>query len=227
MDNNLKDYREKELKNYIIGNALMIIVLSGIFDTLLDSVEMNKAVNNVFLTLSGELISVGIFSSILYTYVFILDAIIPGNWKDMICNLCRPCPGEVIFKEMKEKVNDRRFTKEEILQRYSTIYEKLENLTEREKRKVSNSAWYAIYCKHQNEAKVFIAHRDCLLCRDLCVSTLYIGLMYFVLYAFSMIGFNCRVVIVLIIELVATNIAMRGKQRRFAYNVIATDIHLT
>ena len=209
MDNNLKDYREKELKNYIIGNALMIIVLSGIFDTLLDSIEMNKAVNNVFLTLSGELISVGIFSSILYTYVFILDAIIPGNWKDMICNLCRPCPGEVIFKEMKEKVNDRRFTKEEILQRYSTIYEKLENLTEREKRKVSNSAWYAIYCKHQNE------------------STLYIGLMYFVLYAFSMIGFNCRVVIVLIIELVATNIAMRGKQRRFAYNVIAADIHLT
>lgn len=42
-----------------------------------------------------------------------------------------------------------------------------------------------------------------------------------------MIGFNCRVVIVLIIELVATNIAMRGKQRRFAYNVIAADIHLT
>ena len=71
MDNNLKDYREKELKNYVIGNALIIIVLLGIFNTLLD-VKMDESTNNILLTLSSEIISAGIFSSILYTYLFLM-----------------------------------------------------------------------------------------------------------------------------------------------------------
>ena len=37
--------------------------------------------------------------------------------------------------------------------------------------------------------------------------------------------FDYRIVILLIVELIATNFAMRGKQKRFAYNVIAMDIH--
>ena len=143
MDNNLKDYREKELKNYVIGNALIIIVLLGIFNTLLD-VKMDESTNNILLTLSSEIISAGIFSSILCAYVFILDAIIPGNWKDLICNLCRPLPGEIIFEEIREKANDKRFTKEKALQKYSNIYEIIDNLIGKEKRKASNDAWYSI-----------------------------------------------------------------------------------
>ena len=224
MDNNLKDYREKELKNYVIGNALIIIVLLGIFNTLLD-VKMDESTNNILLTLSSEIISAGIFSSILYTYVFILDAIIPGNWKDSICNLCRPLPGEIIFEEIREKANDKRFTKEKALQKYANIYEIIDNLIGKEKRKASNDAWYSIYLKYENKAKIFISQRDYLLCRDLCISTLYIGLLYFVLWAFSIVAFDYRIVILLIVELIATNFAMRGKQKRFAYNVIAMDIH--
>lgn len=224
MDNNLKDYREKELKNYVIGNALIIIVLLGIFDTLLN-IKMDETTTNIFLTLGSELISAGIFSSILYTYVFIFDAIVPGNWKDLVCNLYRPLPDEVIFEEIKEKVNDKRFTKKEALQKYAGIYGNLDNLIGKEKRKASNSAWYSIYLKHENKTKIFISQRDYLLCRDLCVSTLYIGLLYFVLWAFSIVAFDHRIVILLIVELIATNFAMRGKQKRFAYNVIAMDIH--
>lgn len=187
MDNNLKDYREKELKNYVIGNALIIIVLLGIFNTLLD-VKMDESTNNILLTLSSEIISAGIFSSILYTYVFILDAIIPGNWKDSICNLCRPLPGEIIFEEIREKANDKRFTKEKALQKYANIYEIIDNLIGKEKRKASNDAWYSIYLKYENKTKIFISQRDYLLCRDLCISTLYIGLLYFVLWAFSIVA---------------------------------------
>ncbi|MDE6432632.1 MAG: hypothetical protein K2L07_00210 [Lachnospiraceae bacterium] len=227
MDNNLKDYREKELKNYIIGNALIIVALSGTFDVLSNLARMNEVTNNAFSTLVAELISAGILSSILYTYVFIFDSIIPGNLKDIICNLHRPLPGEVIFEEMKKKVNDKRFTKEQVSEKYADVYEKLENLTKKEKRKASNSVWYAVYRKHENETKVFISNRDYLLCRDLCISTLYIGLMYFVLCKFSIIAFNREIVTMLIIELIATNIAMRSKQKRFVYNVIATDIHLS
>lgn len=224
MNNNLKDYREKELKNYVIGNALIITVLLGIFDTLLN-IKMDEVADNIFLTLSSEIISAGIFSSILYTYVFIFDAIVPGSYKDLICNLYRPLPGDVIFEEIKEKVNDKRFTKEEALQKYADIYENLDDLVGKEKRKMSNSAWYSIYLKHENKTKIFISQRDYLLCRDLCISTLYIGLLYFTLWKFSIISFDNRIVILLIVELIATNFAMRGKQRRFAYNVIAMDIH--
>lgn len=201
MDNNLKNYREKELKNYVIGNALMILVLLGLFNTLFN-IKMDETSSNILLTLGSELISAGIFSSILYTYVFIFDAIIPGNWKDLICNLYRPLAGEVVFEEIKEKLNDKRFTKDAALQKYANIYEKLDNLVGKEKRKASNSAWYSIYLKHENETKIFISQRDYLLCRDLCVSTLYIGLLYFVLCVFSIIAFNHKIVIFLITELI-------------------------
>lgn len=224
MDNNLKSYREKELKNYVIGNALMILVLLGIFNTLFN-IKMDETSSNILLTLGSELISAGIFSSILYTYVFIFDAIIPGSWKDLICNLHRPLAGEIIFEEIKGKLNDKRFTKEDALQKYANIYEKLDNLTGKEKRKASNSAWYSIYLKHENKPKIFISQRDYLLCRDLCVSTLYICILYFVLCVFSIITFDYKIMIFFITELIITNFAMRSKQKRFIYNVIAMDMH--
>jgi hypothetical protein len=225
MDNNLKDYREKELKSYVIGNALIIMTLSGIFNTLLSFTESAENANNMLSTFGAELISAGIISSILYIYVFILDAIIPGNWKDTICSLYRPLPGELIFEEIKDKIKDKRFTKEDALQKYANIYEKLNSLSEKEKREVSNSSWYSIYRKYENVTKIFISNRDYLLCRDLCVSTLWIGIIYFMLCKLSIIIFNRNIVVILLIELVATNIAMRGKQKRLVYNVIATDIH--
>ena len=225
MDNNLKDYREKELKNYVIGNALIILVLSGTFDVLLNLHGLNSDINEALSKIVVELISAGLFSSILYTYVFIFDAIIPGNWKDTICNLWRPLPGEVIFDEMEQRVKDKRFTKDAILKKYADVYERLKDLTGKKRRDVSNSAWYAVYRKLEDETKIFISNRDYLLCRDLCVSTLWIGLMYCILCRLSILAFNCNLVTLLGIELLATNIAMRSKQRRFAYNVIAADIH--
>lgn len=225
MDNNLKNYREKELKNYVIGNALIILVLSGTFDTLLNLAGLNGITDDAFSKLGAELISGGILISILYTYVFIFDAIIPGTWKDAICNLGKVLPGEVIFDEMKNEVRDKRFTQEEALRKYACVYAKLENLTGEERLETSNSEWYAVYREHEDETKVFISNRDYLLCRDLCVSTLWIGLIYFLLCRFSIVTFNCKVLSVLVIELIATNIAAGNKQKRFAYNVIATDIH--
>lgn len=225
MNNNLKDYREKELKNYVIGNALIILALSGTFDALLNLTELYGATNDVLTKFGTELISAGILSSILYTYVFIIDAIIPGNWKDSICNLCSTLPGEVIFDEMKKEVTDKRFTQEEVLMKYAGVYEKLKDLSGKKRYTVSNSEWYAVYREHEDDSKVFNSHRDYLLCRDFCVSTMWIGLIYFVLCGFSLIAFDCKLVAMLVIELITTNIAMRSKQKRFAYNVIAADIH--
>ena len=65
MNNNLKDYREKELKSYVIGNALLIMTLSGVFNALLSFNESAGNANNMLSTFGAELISAGIISSIL------------------------------------------------------------------------------------------------------------------------------------------------------------------
>lgn len=225
MDNDLKVYREKELKNYVIGNTLIILVLSGTLETLLNIAGLYGAIDDVLSKLGVEIISAGILSSILYSYVFILDAIIPGNWKDYICNFGRPLPGEVIFDEMKKNVRDKRFRQEDVLAKYADVYEKIDDLTGQKRKAVSNSEWYAVYREHEDEKKVFFSHRDYLLCRDFCISTLLIGLMYFVLSVLSIVTFDCKIIVMLVIEVITTNIAMRNKQKRFAYNVIAADIH--
>lgn len=224
MDNNLKDYREKELKNFVIGNVFLIMVLTGVLDTLF--VTVNNDANGVLLEIGKEILSAGILSSILYSFVFIFDAVISGNWKDNICNLCRPFPGEVIFDDIKHaKFHDKRFTKEDALTKYGDVYEQLEELTGKLRKEKSNSIWYGIYRKYENVTKVFIANRDYLLCRDLCVATIWITIMYLLLCSFSVINFSFQILGVLFVEWILTNIAMRSKQKRLAYNVIATDVH--
>lgn len=224
MDNNLKDYREKELKNFVIGNIFLIMVLTGVLDTLFGAVQNDT--NGVLLEVGKEILAAGILSSILYSFVFIFDAVISGNWKDNICNLCRALPGEVIFDDIKHaKFHDKRFTREEVLAKYGDVYEQLEGLTGKLRKEKSNSIWYGIYRKHENVAKVFISNRDYRLCRDLCVVTIWIAIMYLFLCIFSVINFSFQILEILFVEWLLTNIAMRGKQKRLAYNVIATDIH--
>ena len=55
MDNNLKNYREKELKSYVIGNALIIMTLSGIFNALLSFTESVENANNMLSTFGANI----------------------------------------------------------------------------------------------------------------------------------------------------------------------------
>lgn len=222
MDKNLKDYRDKELKYYVIGNALIIMLLTGSLKSIYTVIDSSSS--NTLLEICKELLSASIISSVLYVYVFLLDAIIPGEYKDKICMLGRKLPGETIFEDIvNEGIKDIRFTKQEVEKRYRDIYAKLNDQC-CDTYQVSNSLWYKIYKSWEFEPVIFISNRDYLLCRDLCVSTLWVGIIYIVLVSFSVISFSWEVIIALIAELILTNIAMRGKQKRFAVNVIATDI---
>lgn len=62
--NDIKDYRNNELKNYVIGNILLVLYFSGIFDNLF-TLDINSNLN-----IWKTLIESALVSSIIYIYVF-------------------------------------------------------------------------------------------------------------------------------------------------------------
>ena len=74
----IKDYRNKELKSYVIGNILLILFFSGPFkDIFLQDID-------TVLDIWGTIIESALVSSIIYIYVFLLDSLLPGNLKQRI-----------------------------------------------------------------------------------------------------------------------------------------------
>lgn len=65
--NDIKDYRNNELKNYVIGNILLVLYFSSIFDNLF-TLDINSNLN-IWKTLIESTLHA---SSIIYIYVFLL-----------------------------------------------------------------------------------------------------------------------------------------------------------
>ena len=75
MDSDLKNYREKELKSFVLGNILLILMETGIVDNivqLMSSSDLWKA--------AAELFESSIISSIIYIFVFCFDSILQGKF---------------------------------------------------------------------------------------------------------------------------------------------------
>ena len=229
----IKDYRASELKNYVIGNIMVICVITGAFDFVFDglSTYASYSKSDILLDFASsimtELIGVGIISSIIYIYVFIIDSILPGNLKFFICYFGKHQPGYTIFEDMKKEVKDDRFTRDQVIKKYQGIYDLLEDIGSHElRRKKQNAEWYKIYQKHRDEGMISVANRDYLLARDLCVISLIILGIYIALCALTPLTHNCEVLAFIVIEFLVTNLAMRSKGRRLAYNVIAADVSM-
>ena len=95
--NDIKDYRNNELKNYVIGNILLVLYFSGIFDNFFTS-DVNGNLN-----IWKTLIESALVSSIIYIYVFLLDSLIPGNIKQKVAYFhIGKLPGYTIFTKMKQ-----------------------------------------------------------------------------------------------------------------------------
>lgn len=216
--NNIKDYREKELKNYIIGNILLLLSYSGNLHKLI-----TWGIDNSF-DAWGIIVESALLSSILYIYLFIIDSLISGEMKFTMCYLgTEKKPGYTIFTNMKKKLKDDRFSQNDILNKYKEIYE---NMPVENRKKYENNQWFKLYNGCKNEGKVYTSHRDYLLCRDLCVSSVWLFVTYLVLvFLLNIFSFSWRICAFILFEIVITNIAMRIKGERFAYNVIAVDIY--
>lgn len=216
--NNIKDYREKELKSYIIGNILLLLSCSGNLHKLI-----TWGIDNSF-DAWRIIIESALLSSIFYIYVFIMDSLISGEMKFIICYLgIEKKPGYTIFTKMKKRLKDDRFSQNDVLNKYKKIYE---NMPMENRKKYENNQWFKLYNRHKDESRVYTSHRDYLLCRDLCVGSIWIFVIYLMLaFWLNIISFSWRICAIILLEIVITNIAMRVKGERFAYNVIAVNIY--
>ena len=212
--NNIKDYREKELKNYVIGNILFVILLSGIIDE-----ETLKNLKLDDLSSLAALFPFATVSAVVYLYVFLLDSLVPGENKQKLAYMgIGNLAGCTIFSDIKAGCIDRRLNVEKAKEKYKDIYVKMPE-KKKERRVYENSSWYEIYSKYSNNPKIYYANKDYLLCRDITVMTI------FLLIAYLLVNFDIKVLMLFLVEFLLSNYAMRGKASRLAYNVIAEDLY--
>ena len=216
--NNLKDYRENELKQYVIANALVFLLVHGFID--FANTENIKLLQGIV-----SLLGTTLLASIIYIFTILFDSVIDDKIKNKIVNLYfMKLPGEYIFTEIKNKNKDIRFTTDMALQKYSHIYSAIPiNLDER--KKYANSQWYKIYNQYREAPMVFMSNRNYLLMRDMYVSTMVILVLYFIsCFFFKWLTYEKLFIIYLLGVLIITNVATHIKAKRFVYNVIALDI---
>ena len=71
---NLKDYRNKELKYYVVANVLVILLASDAFSLInivLGGLSTPKVAINVFEVITKQLVSAGLLISIACIYAFV------------------------------------------------------------------------------------------------------------------------------------------------------------
>lgn len=216
----LKDYRNVELKYYALANVLIVMLLykSTLFYVFKETISLESIIT--------QLISAGLLSSIIYVYIFILDSIIPSQLKNKICYLFfLKQPGFSIFTNIRNGKVDARFTKEDAETNYSDIYAKIDNEPDKvEKASIENRCWYRIYRKYSEDNMIFTSHRDYLLCRDLCIVSIFILLFYILACYFLSVRIKGNVIIFFLLEILFTDITFLFRGKRFAYNVIALDL---
>lgn len=217
--NNIKEYREKELKNFVIGNILLVILLSETLE-----LEMLKNDSTVITSLVN-LFPFAIISAIVYIFTFLLDSLISSDTKQKIAYLgLGKLPGFSIFTDIRDKQNDKRLNNNMAINKYKNIYDNMPK-DKGELGRYENYNWYKIYSECRNSPKVYFANRDFLLCRDISIMTLLLFAIYCALILIGLLPWICKILYFFIMEFVVSNIAMRIKATRLAYNVILEDLH--
>lgn len=215
---NIKDYREKELKEFVIANVLAIIVLSGM--SFVDGIVMNEG----YLKLLCTIIEAGVVSGAIYALVMVFDSVISSDLKMHIVFQWRTQPGEKIFSKIREKNIDKRFTVEDIKGRYPKLYVEMPG-DKKKRRLYENGLWYSMYIKNEDNIKIQIIQRDYLLCRDMTVSTLVTLILYILFVLFTeVIQIRWNVIIYLVTMFGICVIAANKKAERFVSTVIACDV---
>jgi hypothetical protein len=216
MTKDLKDYRQKELRYYVIANITLLLLL-------LDFFHISQPENSIQgIELISNFLNLTILSSAIFVFTFIIDSLFGADLKIRL--IAKHLPGEKVFTEIKQKNPDKRFTRDTALNVYSAIYNSMPQ-DKNEKYIYENSEWYKIYHNYRDITKVMISNRDFLLCRDIYFSTISIIVIYLVLtLVFRIIDFDWRYIGYLLIMLILSNYGTRNISKRLVYNVIAYDI---
>lgn len=213
----MKDYREKELKMYILACILLLICLTKGYSIKMEAGETIVAISAV--------IDTTLVSSCIYIFVYISDALFSSGMKDKLVSLFGLIkkPAYTVFSNIEKNDVDDRFVKTEVIKQYKEIYA---NMPEDKKQGYiyQNANWYKIYSKHRDVSMIYSANRDYLLCRDMFISTISLFVLYIISVIAKLFNFNIFYILFLIVMLIVNQLTTHIKARRFVYNVIAYDL---
>jgi hypothetical protein len=218
----MKSYRHQEMKYLVILYALLFLLMCTNLE-LEFPLDLPGSEWYLFFSISNSVVLAGIVS----LATFIMDCFISSSAKDRLLGMFLiPKSGSTVFSKIKDgKIRDDRIYLPKAIEYYDDIIKELP-AKKKERRKLENSKWYAIYCRYQERGAVAQSQRDYLLCRDMFVQTV----SFIAFYLISLILFGDRVQFSL--KFVGTlcsfgliiNIAAHSKMKRFVYTVIALDL---
>lgn len=213
----MKDYREKELKMYILACVLLLICLTRGYSLQMETGEKIVAISTV--------IDTSLASGCIYMFVYISDALFSSEIKDKIVSLFGLIkkPAYSVFSNIEKNDLDDRFLKDEVTKPYKDIYV---NMPEDEKQAdlYQNANWYKIYSKNRDVSMIYSSNRDYLLCRDMFISTISLLVIYMLSIVVKLFEFNIIYVLFLVAMLFVNLWTTHIKAKRFVYNVIAYDL---
>lgn len=169
---NIKDYRDKELKLYALANIFVLIYIEKVI-TIEGLLNQNDKSTALFVTIFNS----ALFLSILYIFVLLSDSLFSERIKNRMIYFWGHLPGETVFSRMKIKVKDIRFTQQQVLEQYKSIYDNMPSQREN-KYRYENATWYTIYSRYRDNKMVYVSNRDYLVCRDMTSSTVVILILY-------------------------------------------------
>lgn len=212
---NLKEYRDKELKWFLLANILLMLVGSNILSF--------GETGSLSISDISSILGVTAVSSAIYIYTFILDSVIPAQAKVFLVFLWRRQPSCTIFTDMEHKFEDDRFKLEDAKKKYRHIYERIQSEPDSFDQ---TPLWYEIYNKHRNNTIVFGSNRDYLLLRDMHSQTIIMMLVYLLLWWFSgLLVFSWKFLLYLGIMTVLLNVGARVQGKRMVYNALSVDLN--
>lgn len=212
---NLKEYRDNELKWFLLANILIMIICSDVF-SFGDTIDS-------WVTGISSILNVTVFSSAIYILTFVFDSVVPSKLKVKLVFWWKTQPSYSIFSDMERKFEDNRFTLDDAKKEYAKIYEIIKN---KPKDYDQTPFWYEIYNCHRDNTIVFGSNRDYLLLRDMHAQTIMLLLAYILLSHMSdIITFSWVYFSYLVFMTLALNIAARVQGKRLMYNVLSIDIN--
>lgn len=217
---NIKDYIDKELKNYVIGLNILLLVIC--FNKWFEKAEIEyifQLEEIIFPILNSVIVS-----SFIGVFAFVFDALYSAEVKDAITMMkFFKRPGTKIFTKIKENsLKDDRIDNELARKVYKQIIDNIPK--DDEKYAYENYKWYSIYNKYEKENKILVSQREYLLCRDLCVATVTEALLVLAGMIIGIIPWSLKIYILFGILYIITLVSTYNKADRFCRNVIAKDI---
>lgn len=214
----MKDYREKELKWYILAYLFLMI---GINSTGLITYGSEDWFGSI-----EKLLSSSLLAGVICTLAFVFDCLYTAELKDLLlCLGFTTLPGKTVFARIsKGKINDMRIDVEKAQEKYKDVIDGLPS-NKKEKERYENTKWYSLSRIHEDDPRVKTAHRDYLLTRDLYTTTITMFVLTAASMGFRVVAFSWILVGYLIAMLILTNVATHFRAHRFVNSVIAVDMN--